>query len=97
MKGGGFFRRVVTASLAFAGVGPRPAPLAVSHSQSQAQVPQAPTKTPAPAGISARDMQNRVIKRSNVWRSYVRSHVIPPFKFCHGRTMVARYPRVQGS
>jgi hypothetical protein len=98
MKGAGFFRRVFSASLAFAGMGGlKPQPVATSHSSVQANVPQPTRQAPTPTGISVRKMQDRVIRSSNVWRGYARSHVIPPFKFAHGRTMVARYPRLRGS
>jgi hypothetical protein len=97
VKGGGFFRRAGAAALgllSMGGISPRP--LAVSNSSVRATAPTGQTKAPT-SQVTASQQQVRHIRSKNVYHSYLSSRVIPPFKFCHGRTMVARYPRVQGS
>jgi hypothetical protein len=95
VKGGGFFRRAGMAAIGLLSLGAfKPQPLVTTSSSVSARVPSGQTK--APTSQVTRSQQARLnIKGQSVWRSYASSQVIPPFKFCHGRTMVARY-RVYG-
>jgi hypothetical protein len=95
VKGGGFFRRAAIATLGVLSLGTfKPQPLVSTSSSVSARVPSGQTK--APTSQVTRSQQARLsLKGRSVWRSYASSQVIPPFKFCHGRTMVARY-RVYG-
>lgn len=92
MKGGnGFFRRAATALVGLAGlVGAKPQPIVSTTSSMHATVPGGQTK--APQSQTTRSQQQRQLFRSfGGYRSQQSDRVIPPFKFCHGRTMVARY------
>lgn len=97
MKGGGFFRRAGAAALGLLSMGGL-APRAIASSTSAVRATASTGQTKAPTSqVTASQQQARHLRSRNVYHSYLSSRVIPTFKFCHGRTMVARYPRVQGS
>jgi hypothetical protein len=97
VRGGGFFRRVATSAVGLLSLGGlSPKPIVTSTSAVTARTPAGQSKAPT-SQVSASQLQVRHIKGRTMYRSYLSSRVIPPFKFAHGRTMVARYPRRPGS
>lgn len=91
MKGSGFFRRVGGAALGLLAMGGlKPRPIVTSSSAVHATVPSGQTRAPR-SQMTASQQRMREHRARGALRSYLSSQVIPPFKFAHGRTMVARY------
>lgn len=91
MKGGGFFRRAASVFVGLGAlVGAKAQPIVSTTSSMHATVPSGQSK--APQSQTTRSQQVRKQFRAyGGYRSQQSDRVIPPFKFCHGRTMVARY------